>query len=84
MIDLTRDKRRAEDKVEELQKALTFKGGLKFKDPYYYLEGDPSPYCPACWDGKRVAVHIVRVTHPMLHEEKECPSCKHVYEGGRM
>ncbi len=33
VLDLTRDKRRADDKVEELQRALTFKGELKFKDP---------------------------------------------------
>jgi hypothetical protein len=84
VIDLTRDKRRADDKVEELERALKFKSELKFKDPYYRLDGDPSPYCPACWDAKRVPVHVVTVTHPMLHHQKVCPSCKHVYEGGRI
>ncbi len=84
VIDLTRHKRRADDKVEELQRALTFKGELKFKDPYYWLEGNPSPYCPGCWDAKRVAVHVVTVTHPMLATQKKCPSCNHIYEGGRL
>ncbi len=84
VIDLTRDKRRADDQVEELQRALKLKGELKFKDPYYWLDGDSFPYCPGCWDAKRVAVHIVTVTHPMLHHQKQCPSCKHVYEGGRL
>ena len=82
VIDLTRDKRRADDKVEELQRALKFKGELKFKDPYYRLDGDPSPYCPGCWDAKSVAVRIVTVRNPMLHDQKKCPSCNHVYEGG--
>ena len=83
VIDLTRDKRRADDKVEELQRSLKFKSELKFKDPYYWLEGDLSPYCPGCWDAKRVPVHVVTVKHPMLQDQKQCPSCKHVYEGGR-
>jgi len=84
VIDLTRDKRRADDKVEELQRALKFKSELKFNDPYYWLDGDRSPYCPGCWDAKKVAVHVVTVKHPMLLDQKQCPSCKHVYEGGRL
>src|SRR5258708_8884635 len=65
VMDLTRDKRRADDKVEELQRALKFKGELKFKDPYYWLDGGPFPYSPGCWDAKNVAVHIVTVQHPL-------------------
>jgi len=39
VLDLTRDKRRADEKVEELERALKFKNELKFKDPYYWREG---------------------------------------------
>jgi rubrerythrin len=84
VLDLSRDKRRAEEKIEELERALKFKGELTFKDPYYWLEGDKSPYCAGCWDSKHLAVRVVTVTHPMLHNQKQCPSCKHVYEGGRL
>lgn len=84
VLDLAREKRRAEDKVEELQRALKFSKELIFKDPYYRVVGDPTPYCPACWNTKRLAARIVTVTHPMLSSQKVCPSCKQIYEGGRL
>jgi hypothetical protein len=83
VLDLTRDKRRADEKVEELERALKFQKSLKFKDPYYWLEGDSSPYCPGCWDGKKLAIRIVTITHAILRNQKQCPSCKHVYESGQ-
>jgi hypothetical protein len=82
VIDLSRDKRRAEDKVEELEKALKFKGELTFRDPYYFVEGDPSAYCPGCWDSKRMAVHIVTIKEPLKYDQQQCPSCKHFYDKG--
>jgi hypothetical protein len=82
VIDLTRDKRRAEERVEELTHALRFKTQLTFKDPYYWIDGDPNPYCPACWDTKRVAAHIVTIKEPMHYDKQQCPSCKHFYDHG--
>jgi hypothetical protein len=84
VIELTRNNRHLGQKVEELQDSLKISKKLTFKDPYYWVEGDPTPYCPACWDSKKLATHIVKITHPMLHHRKECPCCKHVYEGGHM
>jgi hypothetical protein len=84
VIDLTRNKRRADDKVEELERALKFNAELKFKDPYYWLDGDPSPYCAGCWDAKKLPVHIVTVKHPLTHDQKQCPSCKHIYDRGQL
>lgn len=77
VLDLTRDKRRADEKVEQLERALQFKEKLTFRTPYYYADGDPAPYCPGCWDSKRIAVHVV--THPMNLGNNQCPSCGHVY-----
>jgi hypothetical protein len=34
MLDLSREKRRAEEKIEELERALKFKGELVFKEPF--------------------------------------------------
>src|SRR5258708_19138291 len=65
VIDLTREKRRADEKVEELERALRFRGELVFKEPFYYLEGDSTPYCPACWEAKRSAVHLHRGPKPL-------------------
>jgi hypothetical protein len=35
VIDLTPDKRRAEGKIEQLERALQFQGELKFRTPYF-------------------------------------------------
>ncbi|HOP39481.1 MAG TPA: hypothetical protein PLI53_00405 [Geobacteraceae bacterium] len=61
---------------EELRKLKNWeatKETLKFRDNMYWKEGDDSPYCSACADGKNKLIH--------LHEWRnkggyECPDCK--------
>jgi hypothetical protein len=79
VIDLTRDKRRAEDKVEELERALKFRGELIEKDGLIWLEGDPIAFCRACWDSKRHAIHLNRLTFPHDGKRFQCPICKEYY-----
>jgi len=81
VLDLSRDKRRAEEKVEELERALKFSKELKFKTPFYWAEGDNNPYCPGCWDSKHLAVHVTDSWDPVRYNHKECPGCKHHYIG---
>jgi hypothetical protein len=83
VLDLTRDKRRADHKIEELEEAPRFKEKLTYKAPYYWLEGDSDPYCSNCWSTKRVAVHVIQ-THRehSLATELRCPSCKQLYPWG--
>jgi hypothetical protein len=59
VMDLSRDRRRAEEKIEELELALKFKQDLRFSTPFYWLAGDRVPYCPVCWEDKKKAIHIV-------------------------
>jgi hypothetical protein len=40
VLDLTRDKRRAEEKVEELEKAFKIKGELVFRGNDYWLKAN--------------------------------------------
>jgi hypothetical protein len=80
VIDLTRDKRRADERIEELERKLTFQEELKFRNPFYYHGSDPEPYCPGCWESKRMAVHLHRARKPLpVGDCMECPSCKHDY-----
>jgi hypothetical protein len=76
VTELTRDKRRAEEKNEELQRALKFKTELEFREPFYWLKGDSVPYCPVCWEDKTKAVHIV-YSHRNSHGEYwDCKTCR--------
>jgi hypothetical protein len=82
VMELTRDKARADGKIEDLERALKFKSDLQFRDPYYWIEGDPTPFCPACWDSKRVAARVVRIKQPFKYDKVQCPSCKNIYNDG--
>src|SRR6266851_10197076 len=53
VLDLSRERRRAEEKVEELERALRFKAELIFNEPFYWVKGDKVPFCPTCWEGKK-------------------------------
>jgi hypothetical protein len=79
VLDLSRDKRRAEERVEELEEALKYKGQLTFKESFFWRDGDPYPYCPACWDGKKALVHIVRGQIQNMGPQLQCPVCGHNY-----
>ena len=76
VLDLSREKRRAEERVEELERALKFSKELKFNTPFYWLEGDSEPYCPACWESKHLAIHVTTSWDPVRYTHKECPACK--------
>jgi len=79
VLDLSREKRRAEEKIEELERTLKLRKELYFYEPFYWTMGDTIPYCPSCWESKTITVHVVfghdRPDGSMWH----CPSCKHSY-----
>jgi hypothetical protein len=80
VLDLSREKRRAEERIEELERALKLQKELVFKPPFYYVEGETTPYCPNCWESKRIAIHLHRARKPPpIGDVMECPSCKHDY-----
>ena len=79
VLDLSREKRRSEERVEELERALRFNKELVFRGGFYWLEGDGVPFCPACWDAKRLAIRIKRLPFPDRGHRCECPSCKTLF-----
>jgi len=73
VLDLSREKRRADEKVEELERALNLKQNLLFEDNYYYIQrGDAKegPYCSACWDRNK---NLIRIHSGMFGYG--CPVC---------
>jgi len=79
VMDLSREKRHVEEKVEGLERALEFQGKLTFDAPFCWLEGDPAPYCAACWEDKHKAVHVVLASEDQRHARLDCPICRHQY-----
>ena len=80
VLDLSREKRRAEEKVEQLEQKLKFSKELTFKEPSYWLEGDSTPYCSGCWESSKLAIHLNRVSLPWpVGNVMQCPSCRNNY-----
>ena len=79
VMDLSRENRRAEERVEELERTLKFKGQLKFDEPYYWLEGDTVPFCPKCWEKEHEAIHVVVMWNDGDGIKRDCPNCKTGY-----
>ncbi len=79
VADLTREKRRGEERIEELERALKFSKQLVLKDGFYWVEGDDTPFCTACWDAKRLAIRIKRLPLPVHHHRFQCPHCETLY-----
>jgi hypothetical protein len=79
VLDLSRDKRRAEEKVEELERAFKFSKELVLRDGFYWAEGDTTGFCTACWDAKHLAVHVTRLPLPVGNCRFQCPHCKAPY-----
>ena len=79
VLDLTRDKRRLESRVEELTAVVDMKQKLVHRPPFYWLDGDPTPYCSSCWESQKKAIHVIFQFDNDLCTRWDCPTCKHEY-----
>ncbi len=72
IIELTRENRSLDDRVEDLTASLKVKQKMRFKEPFYFMGEDKTPYCSKCWDVNSVAVHLFYSGEDLY----DCPSCK--------
>jgi hypothetical protein len=76
IVDLIRMKNTQESAIEDLKKKLGAKDSLRFKEPFYYMDGDEVPFCPKCWESKQKTIHLIR-TH--ISNDRgtryDCPEC---------
>jgi hypothetical protein len=79
VMELTREKRMLEDRVSELEKLLALQKQMIFKPPFYWQEGDETPYCPACWEARKTAVHLTFDFDNPRRTKWDCKSCQQTY-----
>jgi hypothetical protein len=79
VIELTRAKRETERKVEDLQKQLTLKAKMTFRQPFYYQEGDDVPFCPSCFEKDTLAVHLFFVFDRSDLTRWDCHVCAQTF-----
>jgi len=79
VIELTRQNRLLETKVAELDQKLTVQASLSFEAPFWWQEGDDTPFCPSCWELKRQAIHVVYKFSNAEFTRWDCSVCKTIY-----
>jgi hypothetical protein len=58
IIDLGEDNRKLLAELEDLNNKPRLREKMTFKEPFYYQDGDETPFCSACWEGKQSAIHL--------------------------
>src|SRR5579862_1068420 len=79
IIDLVEENNRLRDENKALKETAALTKKMVHKPPFFYQEGDPHPFCPACWEGDKKAVHLIS-----SHEEEtcirwDCKTCKQMF-----
>lgn len=80
IMDLVEENRKLKGEKEELEKKVKLREAMKFKAPFYYQEGDDTPFCPSCFESnKHEAVHVTFIFENERDTRWDCPACKHNY-----
>src|ERR1700691_1707957 len=79
IIGLVEENNSLRDKNEELTKTIALTKAMTFREPFYYQEGDRTPFCASCWEAKKAAIHVVFAFDNRDATRWDCPSCKHPY-----
>ena len=59
IVALVEENVRLKDEIKELKETLRLKREMKYKEPFYFVDGDEMPFCPACWESKSQPVHLL-------------------------
>jgi len=77
--ELKRANMRLETELHYAQRLLKLRQEMTFTEPFYYADGDSVPHCPAYWNAKDIAVHVVFVANREDEMHWHCPNCDHHY-----
>jgi hypothetical protein len=79
IIGLVEENNSLRGEKEELTKTVALTKAMTFTEPFYYQEGDKTPYCAGCWEAKKTAIHLVMEFDNHEVTRWNCSLCKHIY-----
>ena len=79
-VELEDENHELKKRLKILEDALSFKGTLEFKAPFYYQKGDATPYCPRCWEKEQEGIHLAPEHWDSFIIYRKCPECVSVYK----
>ena len=58
LSDILQEKEELRSEVARLKSSAAAQDTLRFRDKMYWKEGDPTPFCPTCWENERKQIHL--------------------------
>ena len=64
-----------------LRADLAKKGSITYSSElgYYFVAGDPNPYCPTCYDANEKLLHLTASEPWNGGQRRNCRVCRHTY-----
>ena len=78
-MDLVEDNRKFHTENEDLRNKLQLREKMTFKEPFYYQDGDKTPFCPACWELKNSAIHLIFQFNRADAVRWDCKVCQNIF-----
>ncbi len=57
-FDLSTKNLEMSKEIHELKESLAMRAKMNFDAPFYFVEGDPIPWCAHCWESEKIAMHL--------------------------
>lgn len=79
IIELTQEKRNAENRIEQLEEFQKLTEEMEYKSPFWYKKGDETPFCPRCWEKDKNDIHLLVYSGNHFR----CPQCNEKFMPGK-
>jgi hypothetical protein len=77
IADLQSANRKLEDELIEAKSDLAKRAAMHYRAPYYWQDGDETPFCAKCWEGKdNLPVHLPAPERVFAGIVRKCHHCK--------
>src|ERR1017187_82302 len=58
IMDLVEENRKLHAENEDLKNRVRLRRKMSVRVPFYYQDGDQTPFCSACWEVQQLPVHL--------------------------
>jgi regulator of replication initiation timing len=79
IMDLVDENRKLHAENHELKEKFKLREKMTFKAPFYYQEGDETPFCSVCWEDKKAAIHLKFGMERDDGNRWDCPACHNMF-----
>jgi hypothetical protein len=79
ILEITEENNSLKRELTQAKEQLEIKEKMIFKKPFWYMDGDNTPFCPHCWENERKTIHLIGPTVTSFGPNYDCPHCKQNY-----